>query len=173
MSNRQDQEESLLSNEGSPAAAADNGDYESVPPVLRKIAATTGGLGVALGAFGAHALKETLTKRGSLAMWQTATTYQLFHATAILSLASSSSAALLALENSKNTNSDGPEKRQRQETTVARLDLAGKLMGSGILLFSGSIYCLALGVGPTKVLGPITPIGGLLMIYGWIVVGMA
>jgi uncharacterized membrane protein YgdD (TMEM256/DUF423 family) len=39
-------------------------------------------------------------------------------------------------------------------------------------MFSGSIYFLCLDVGPKKVLGPITPIGGLLLISGWVMVGM-
>lgn len=120
--------------------------------VLKKIASLMGATGVGMGAFGAHALKETLAKRGAEAMWQTATIYQLFHATAVLSLATSSS-------------SNPKTKRNHL--------LAGKLMGIGNLLFSGSIYCLALGIGPKKILGPITPLGGLLMIGGWVVVGMS
>lgn len=112
---------------------------------LRKVAAFLGASGVALGAIGAHAFKETLTKRGMQANWQTATVYQLFHATAILGLAA-------------------------QGDSVK--PLAGHLMALGTSMFSGSIYCLCLGVGPSKVLGPTTPLGGLLMIGGWIVVGM-
>ena len=44
-------------------------------------------------------------------------------------------------------------------------------MGLGTLLFSGSIYLLTLDIGPRKLLGPTTPIGGLLIIAGWIVIG--
>jgi uncharacterized membrane protein YgdD (TMEM256/DUF423 family) len=124
------------------------------------LAAAMGITGVAMGAFGSHALKDVLTKRGSTAMWQTATIYQLFHATAVLSLAASASPS------SSSSSSE--------EITVNNKNLfAGKLMSFGNLLFSGSIYCLALGIGPKKVLGPITPLGGLLMIGGWVVVGMA
>jgi len=130
---------------------------------LRILAAAMGSTGVAMGAFGAHALKDVLTKRGSTAMWQTATIYQLFHATAILSLASASSPS------SSSSSSSSPE-----EITVNNKNLlAGKLMGFGNVLFSGSIYCLALGLGPKKLMGPITPLGGLLMIGGWVVVGMS
>jgi uncharacterized membrane protein YgdD (TMEM256/DUF423 family) len=39
--------------------------------------------------------------------------------------------------------------------------------GVGTLLFSGSIYLLSLGIGPRRLLGPVTPIGGLLLILGW------
>jgi uncharacterized membrane protein YgdD (TMEM256/DUF423 family) len=129
---------------------------------LRMIAAAMGSTGVAMGAFGAHAMKDVLTKRGSTAMWQTATIYQLFHATAILSLAAAASSS---------PSSSGPN-----DTTVDVNNknlLAGKLMAFGNLLFSGSIYCLAIGIGPKKLMGPITPIGGLLMIGGWVVVGMS
>jgi uncharacterized membrane protein YgdD (TMEM256/DUF423 family) len=114
---------------------------------LRKVAAALGASGVFLGAIGAHAFKETLTKRGTLASWQTATMYQLFHATALLSLASYESKIISSL--------------------------AGPLLTAGTIMFSGSIYCLSLGVGPKMVFGPATPLGGLLMIGGWIAVGMS
>ena len=128
---------------------------------LRILAAAMGSTGVAMGAFGAHALKDVLTKRGSTALWQTATIYQLFHATAILSLAAASSSS---------SSSSSPE----EEITVHNKNLlAGKLMSFGNLLFSGSIYCLALGLGPQKLMGPMTPVGGLFMIGGWVVVGMS
>jgi len=112
---------------------------------LRKAAAFLGASGVTLGAIGAHAFKETLTKRGAQANWQTATVYQLFHATALLALAAQGDAVPL---------------------------LAGKLMAAGTTMFSGSIYCLCLGIGPKAVMGPTTPLGGLFMIGGWVVAGL-
>lgn len=52
--------------------------------------------------------------------------------------------------------------------------LAGQLLSLGTILFSGSIYCLALNIGPPRaLLGPTTPVGGLFMIGGWIVVGLS
>ena len=138
----QDQQESLL-----PSPAEGEAPSDEPEKVLRRIASVLGATGVAIGAFGAHALKESLTQRGTAAMWQTATIYQLFHAAAILALATS--------------------------TTPKKHLLAGKLMGVGNLFFSGSIYGLALGVGPKKLLGPTTPIGGLFMIGGWVVLGFA
>lgn len=114
---------------------------------LRKVAAFLGATGVALGAIGAHAFKDTLTKRGTTSSWQTATMYHLLHATAILGLAA-----------------------QGGDTTPP--PLAGKLLAVGTVMFSGSIYCLSLGIGPKAMMGPTTPIGGLLMIGGWIVTGM-
>ena len=117
---------------------------------LRKIASALGASGVALGALGSHALKDTLTKRGTLASWQTATIYQIFHAAAILSLSCGGSSGSSSPSNA----------------------LAGKAMALGTLLFSGSIYGLSLNLGPKALLGPTTPIGGLLMIGGWILVGL-
>lgn len=92
--------------------------------------------GVALGAFGAHALKDTLAAGGHTATWQTAVLYHLIHAVALLALP--------------------PGK------------WAGRCWIAGIVLFSGSLYALALG-GP-KILGPITPLGGVLLLAGWALV---
>ena len=97
--------------------------------------------GVALGAFGAHALKDSLTARGTLPIWQTAVLYQLVH-----------SAALLALAGGRDSHAS-PSAR------------VGACWVAGIVLFSGSLYGLALG-GP-RFLGPITPLGGLAFLVGW------
>ena len=110
---------------------------------LHRWAAVLGATGVAAGAFGAHALKDVLAKRGTTSSWNTAVFYQLMHATAILAL--------------------GPEANK----------IAGHLMGVGTLLFSGSLYALSLGYGPKALLGPSTPIGGLFMIGGWIAIGFS
>ena len=112
-------------------------------PDIQRWAAILGATGVAAGAFGAHALKEVLAKRGTAATWNTAVLYQLLHATALLTL--------------------GPDTHKA----------AGYLMGVGTLLFSGSLYGLSLGYGPKALLGPTTPMGGLLMIGGWIAVGIS
>ena len=156
MSQDQQEETLLPSSSTETVSESESPSNANAAILLQRIASVMGSTGVAMGAFGAHALKETLTQRGTAAMWQTATIYQLFHAVAVLSLAASVSSSL-------------PEQYRKASKHI----LAGKLMGTGNLLFSGSIYCLALGVGPTKVLGPITPIGGLLMIGGWVVVGLA
>lgn len=152
-----DQEQNLLPppTEVPESESETPGNDGKTAKILRGIASAIGSTGVAMGAFGAHALKETLSKKGTASLWQTATIYQLFHAAAILSLAASSSSTLLS------------------EQQKGKHLLAGKLMGTGNLLFSGSIYFLALDVGPKYILGPITPIGGLLMIGGWVVVGLA
>ena len=45
-------------------------------------------------------------------------------------------------------------------------------MAVGTAMFSGSIYCLTLDIGPKKIFGPMTPVGGLFLIAGWALVGM-
>lgn len=114
--------------------------------VLQRYAAILGASGVALGAFGAHALKDTLTKSGHLESWRTAVAYQLFHATALIGVSA------LARENPYGE---------------ANLQRSGQLMAVGSLLFSGSIYGLSLSVGPKKLLGPTTPIGELTSVGPW------
>lgn len=130
--------------------------------LLRKLASALGASGVAAGAFGAHALKTRLvSKPGAEANWKTAVSYQLFHATALLALSALSSASSDDISKDKPVAGGGDYAR------------AGKFMAIGSLLFSGSIYCLTLDVGPKKLLGPITPIGGLLIIGGWVVAGFS
>jgi uncharacterized membrane protein YgdD (TMEM256/DUF423 family) len=92
--------------------------------------------GVALGAFGAHALKTILTDAGS-GWWQTGVEYHLLHAAALLALAWA------------------PGKRM----------LAAWSFGAGIVLFSGSLYLMAL-TGWTG-LGIVTPVGGVAFLVGW------
>ena len=97
---------------------------------------------VALGAFGAHALKGRLTP-DMTSVWQTAVQYHAWHALALLAL------GLLMLH--------FPER--------AGLGLAGWLFVAGIVLFSGSLYVLALtGV---RGLGAVTPFGGVAFLAGW------
>jgi uncharacterized membrane protein YgdD (TMEM256/DUF423 family) len=99
--------------------------------------------GVGLGAFGAHALKDTLTASGTLPLWQTAVQYHLIHAVALLAIGVWPGAG-------------------NQAHWIAWCWTAG------VMLFSGSLYGLALG-GP-RILGPITPIGGLALLAGWLLV---
>jgi uncharacterized membrane protein YgdD (TMEM256/DUF423 family) len=107
-------------------------------------AGVLGLLGIALGAFGAHALKATLEAHASLDIWRTAVLYQLVHAVALLALAA------------------GRALPAGVATPIAACWVAG------VLLFSGSLYGLALG-GP-KLLGPVTPLGGLCLLAGWLLV---
>src|SRR4030095_6288007 len=105
------------------------------------VGALTGFVGVALGAFGAHGLRTRLSTE-MLAVFETGVRYQMYHAFAIL---------IVAL-------------------AAARLDgclirPAGWLFTAGIVLFSGSLYALALS-GVT-ILGAVTPLGGLAFLGGW------
>ncbi|KAL7443333.1 hypothetical protein ACHAXM_008876 [Skeletonema potamos] len=121
---------------------------------LRELAAALGASGVGLGAFGAHALKATLSKKPEASNnWKTAVTYQLLHAVALLSLS--------CLEEGR------PKKYQGGGSEWS----GGKIMALGTLMFSGSIYLLTLDVGPKPILGPMTPFGGLLLMTGWAMVG--
>lgn len=104
-------------------------------------AAVLGFLGVALGAFGAHALKSTLDANGSGETWKTAVLYHLVHAVALLALAGWRDAH------------GGPSGK------------VAALWTAGVVLFSGSLYALAIG-GP-KFLGPVTPLGGAALLAGW------
>ncbi len=104
--------------------------------------------GVALGAFGAHALRETLLERGMTTAWETAARYQLVHAVALFAAAAW-----------QNTS---------QGTVHKRLNIASISWTVGTVVFSGSLYLLALG-GP-RWLGPVTPFGGLALLAGWLAV---
>jgi uncharacterized membrane protein YgdD (TMEM256/DUF423 family) len=104
--------------------------------------AISGFFGVALGAFGAHALKNSLSEY-ALSVYQTAVQYQLIHALALVAL---------GIWASLNPS--------------AETQLAGWAFTFGILIFSGSLYILA--VTNLKFLGAITPIGGVLFLLGWI-----
>lgn len=109
--------------------------------IFLSIASFYGLSGVILGAFGAHALKARLSA-DQLLSWETGVRYQMFHALAILLF------LLLA------------DKGYQLKPSLIAFSL-------GTLLFSGSIYCLCLGIGPRALLGPITPLGGLSLIIGW------
>jgi uncharacterized membrane protein YgdD (TMEM256/DUF423 family) len=111
-------------------------------------AGAIGASGVVLGAFGAHLLRRRLAAAGMLEVWETATHYQLLHAAALLGFAGWMR---------------GPDRPAGASAAwVVRLWVAGTA------LFSGSLYLLALG-GP-RWLGPVTPLGGLALISGWILV---
>jgi uncharacterized membrane protein YgdD (TMEM256/DUF423 family) len=106
-----------------------------------QLAAASGMLAVAAGAFGAHGLRSRVEPE-QLTAWATASQYHLIHSVVLLAL------AVFAASSGKS------------------IKLPASLFSGGIVLFSGSIYLLVL----TKMrwLGPITPIGGLLLMAGWI-----
>jgi uncharacterized membrane protein YgdD (TMEM256/DUF423 family) len=111
------------------------------------IGSVAGFLGVALGAFGAHGLRARISPE-MLAVFETGVRYQMYHAVALL---------IVAL-------------------TIPRMGgwlvvTAGWMFTAGIVLFSGSLYALAL-TGVTT-LGAITPIGGLAFLAGWACLALA
>lgn len=114
-------------------------------------AAIYGCLAVITGAFGAHALKSKL-EPAQLEVWHTAVQYQFYHVFALLFL------SVINVENNL-------------------VIWSYYFFTIGILLFSGSVYLLATrslsGWDWVRFLGPVTPIGGLLFICGWITLGLA
>ena len=104
-------------------------------------AAAFGALAVMAGAFGAHGLKDRLAAE-QLASWSTASQYHLLHSIVLMAL------ALYAMQSGRE------------------IRLPGSLFVAGTTLFSGSIYLLLLT--DQKWLGPVTPLGGLLLIAGWL-----
>lgn len=105
--------------------------------ILFRFAAAFCFLAVGLGAFGAHSFKETLAANNTTEVWKTAVLYHFMHALALLVLA-----ALPAVSRA-----------------------AASLFVAGIVLFSGSLYLLALT--NVKWLGAVTPLGGLCFLGGW------
>lgn len=108
-----------------------------------RVAAVLGALGVLLGAFGAHGLRDVVGDPHLLDVWETAARYHLVHVLALCAVAAH----------------------------PATPRAAGVLFVVGIVVFSGSLYALALtGLGA---LGAVTPLGGLAFVAGWVALGFA
>ena len=108
------------------------------PRTASRISAAAGLLAVALGAFGAHALKGILAENNTAAIWEKAVFYQFIHTVMLFVLA--------------------------ERKPFPRVPFWSFLIG--ILIFSGSLYVLA--VTNIRWLGAITPIGGASFIVGWV-----
>lgn len=113
-----------------------------------QFAAISGALAVSLGAFGAHALKTKLADSGLTNTYETAVSYHFYHTFALLAI------GLLAM---------------KFPSTI--MNWSGYTMISGLIVFSGSLYVLCLS--GVRWLGAITPIGGLALIAGWILLFVA
>lgn len=109
------------------------------------LAAGLGLVGVAAGAFGAHGLRDSVTPE-ALEIWKTGAHYQQMHAVAMLAV------CLHA----------GPWSRLRRTAALC--------FAVGIVIFAGTLYGLTLG-GP-RLLGAITPLGGLSLMAGWLMTGV-
>jgi uncharacterized membrane protein YgdD (TMEM256/DUF423 family) len=103
-----------------------------------RISAVFGFAAVALGAFGAHGLKDLLAQNDTLPVWQTAALYHLVHSAVMLAIA-------------------------LREPLPA---WAWRLFAAGVVIFSGSLYALA--ISNVKMLGAITPLGGVCLLGGWL-----
>jgi uncharacterized membrane protein YgdD (TMEM256/DUF423 family) len=112
-----------------------------------RLGACSGFLAVAAGAFGAHALRDRLAP-DMLAVFETGARYQMYHALALLAVA-----------------------RTVTRWPAAAGRWAGWFFVAGTVLFSGSLYALALS--GIRSLGAITPVGGLAFLAGWICLAMA
>ena len=134
------------------------------------IGALYGFLAVALGAFGAHALKEML-EPAQLQTFQTGVLYQIFHAVVILSL------GLFLHLHSGGGNGGGvgvgtaSELLLANEKALKLVTISGYCFTAGILVFSGSLYTLS--ISGIRILGAITPIGGVLFLVGWLTLAYA
>ena len=112
------------------------------------LGSVNGFLAVALGAFGAHGLTQTLQANDRVATWETAVSYQMYHALALFVVAWIAS-----------------------ETATPLTQAAGGCLMGGIVIFSGSLYVLSI-TNITR-LGAITPIGGVLFLIGWVLLAIA
>jgi len=111
------------------------------------VGAIAGAIGVALGAFGAHALKSRVTE-DLLAVFEVGVRYQMYHALALLAVAWAAG-----------------------RWPGNWINASGWLFVAGILFFSGSLYLMTLT--GARWLGAVTPIGGLCFIVGWIALAIA
>lgn len=112
-----------------------------------QMAAVLGFFGVALGAFGTHGLRGRVPDT-DLTIWTTGVHYQTIHAVVLLVV------ALLA-----------------PHADPKKISAAGWLFVVGVLIFSGSLYALVLT--NVRVLGAITPIGGVCLLAGWLLTGLS
>jgi uncharacterized membrane protein YgdD (TMEM256/DUF423 family) len=121
------------------------------------IAAFLGALTVALGAFGAHALKAVLSP-AALITYETAVRYQMYHVVALL------------LTGILLQKASSPKQQKL-------LNRAGLFFMDGIVLFSGSLYFIVakpfLGIEGLSWVGVITPMGGLLWMVAWVLLGLS
>ncbi|KAF2120931.1 hypothetical protein BDV96DRAFT_595328 [Lophiotrema nucula] len=116
-----------------------------MPPPFWTIGCIYGASSVMLGAFGAHGLKKRIADPARIANWGTAAQYQLMHSVAL------TFASAVA-----------------PQSTVAM-----SLFTAGMTMFSGSLYLLTLDPQRFKFMGPVTPIGGLCLIGGWVALALA
>ena len=124
------------------------------------IAAILGAFTIAIGAFGAHGLRA-LVDDNALRSFETGVRYQMYHVLALLFVGSW-------------TAFSSKESKETLSILASTKKWVFRFFGFGILFFSGSLYLLSLQVVlpiSVKFLGPVTPIGGLLFVIGWLRLG--
>ncbi len=107
-----------------------------------------GVLAVTIGAFGAHGLRKLLSENNTLSVFQTGVHYHFYHTFLLIAIA-----FLIKLY------------------PHALLNYAGYTTIAGIILFSGSLYILA--ITNVRIWGAVTPVGGFALIIGWVLVGVS
>jgi uncharacterized membrane protein YgdD (TMEM256/DUF423 family) len=133
--------------------------------MLWQIGCLYGASSVALGAFGAHGLRKRISDPQKIASWSTAAHYQV------------SQTCPVAVGTNRMTQSNIATQLIHSgvvliATSVApKNKLASGLFIAGMTMFSGSIYLLVLDPQRFKALGPVTPLGGLCLIAGWVALG--
>lgn len=127
---------------------------------LLLLGAVLGFIGVALGAFGSHALRAKLSAKG-VATFETGVRYQMWHALALF--------AVVLVDAWRPTS--GPAFYFAEPGAGWPLLAAGWLFVAGIVLFSGSLYALALT--DRRSWGAVTPFGGACLLLGWALLAFA
>jgi uncharacterized membrane protein YgdD (TMEM256/DUF423 family) len=122
------------------------------------IGAISAGLSVAMGAFGAHAL-EARVSADMLANYETGARYHFFHSLGMIAV------GLLALLRAPRAHDDGIGSGSSHGPSLGRLRWSAVFMLSGIVLFSGSLYTMALT--GLRWLGAVTPLGGGAFLIAW------
>jgi len=122
--------------------AAEPGSARSTASLIFRLGAAAGASGVCMGAFGAHALRDHLSAP-MMEIYRTAVLYHLVHAAVLLALSAATAGGL-----------------------VRRPRLSAALFSGGIAIFSGTLYLLS--ITGVRILGAITPLGGVALITGWL-----
>lgn len=133
-----------------------------MPRIFALIGAISAALAVAAGAFGAHALRARVEPR-MLEIFETAARYQMYHALALFAVAWLTSRPMAGVAMGTVAGAPG--------AGVSFAVAAGWLFVAGTVLFSGSLYAMALT--DMRALGAITPLGGLCFIVGWVCMAVA
>ncbi len=127
------------------------------------IGAVSAGVAVAVGAFGAHALEQRLST-DMLANYETGARYHFYHSLGMIGV------GLLALHR-RRAGASADDAAARRDASLTRLRWSASLMLTGIVLFSGSLYAMA--ITGARWLGAVTPFGGVAFLGAWALLARA